>query len=144
MVSLLNNSGLPSDSVNTRFGLRVLGADSSSRITINGERIKMKGFNRHTMYPDTGPSLTEEQMMSDVKILQDLGVNYVRGAHYPQDQRWLDICDEVGFLIWEEGLGPNVNTGNTQNPYFMKYQLIQLDEMISASFNHPSVSQWVL
>jgi len=83
--------------------------------------------------------MTLDQIQMDVQILLDLGSNYVRGAHYPQDQRFLDICDEVGIVVWEEALGPGVSTSNTQSSYFMRYQLQQLNEMMSASFNHPSV-----
>jgi len=74
-----------------------------------------------------------------VKLLQKLGAIYVRGAHYPQDPRFLDICDEQGIVIWEETLGPGVRTENLVNPYFMKYQIQAVNEMIDASINHPSV-----
>jgi beta-glucuronidase len=47
----------------------------------------------------------------------------VRGAHYPQDQRFLDLCDENGIAIWEETLGPGTKTSDFDNDYFMKYQL---------------------
>eukprot|EP00026_Physarum_polycephalum_P004975 Phypoly_transcript_05001.p1 GENE.Phypoly_transcript_05001~~Phypoly_transcript_05001.p1 ORF type:complete len:641 (+),score=19.62 Phypoly_transcript_05001:49-1923(+) len=127
------------DSIQARFGLRTLEIDSGSRLTLNGERIKLHGHNRHTMYPDVGPSLTVEQIQSDIKILLDLGDNYVRGAHYPQDQRFLDACDEAGILIWEEALGPGVSVSDIQSSYFMQYQVQQMNEMISASFNHPCV-----
>jgi len=76
---------------------------------------------------------------NDVKLLQSLGANYVRGAHYPQDPRFLDLCDEVGIVIWEETLGPGVKVSNLQNEYFMKYQIQAVNEMISASINHPCV-----
>lgn len=49
-----------------------------------------------------------EEVKRDVGLLRELGVNYVRGAHYPQDQRFLDLCDEAGILVWEETLGPDV------------------------------------
>lgn len=81
-------------------------------------------------------------MQQDIQLLKDVGANYVRGAHYPQDQRFLDLCDEVGGLvgcapeagaaspvaqngivIWEETLGPGVSVQNLQDPYFMKYQV---------------------
>ena len=46
-----------------------------------------------------------------------------------QDQAWLDRLDEAGILMWEEALGPNVKTANTQDPYFMGYQVQQLNEV---------------
>lgn len=62
-------------------------------------------------------------MQTDVKLLKEANVNYVRGAHYPQDQRFLDLCDENGIVIWEETLGPGVSVNNLQSDYWMKYQL---------------------
>ena len=56
----------------------------------------------------SGSALTLEEVQRDVKLLAKLNVNYVRGAHYPQDQRFLDLCDEAGILVWEETLGPQV------------------------------------
>ncbi len=74
-----------------------------------------------------------------MRLLKQVNANYVRGAHYPQDQRFLDLCDENGIAVWEETLGPGVSVSDLQNNYWMKYQLIQVDEMVSASINHPSV-----
>jgi len=129
------------DDIEARFGLRVLG-QAKSRVTINDEAIKLHGHNRHTIWPDVGPILTLDQINTDIQLLQGMGSNYVRGAHYPQDQRFLDACDEKGIVIWEEALGPGVSAKNTESAYFMQYQLQQMNEMISASFNHPSVIFW--
>jgi len=130
------------DAIQVRFGLRVVSIanyKSAARLAINGEVVKLTGINRHTMWPDTGSALTLEQVKTDVKLLQNLGANYVRGAHYPQDPRFLDLCDEVGIAVWEETLGPGVKTSDLLNAYFMKYQIQAVNEMISASINHPSV-----
>eukprot|EP01060_Flectonema_neradi_P017164 TRINITY_DN2397_c6_g1_i1.p1 TRINITY_DN2397_c6_g1~~TRINITY_DN2397_c6_g1_i1.p1 ORF type:complete len:332 (+),score=73.45 TRINITY_DN2397_c6_g1_i1:127-996(+) len=77
-----------------------------------------------------------------MKLLKELGVNVVRGAHYPQDQRWLDLCDENGIAMWEECLGPGVGAGDIANKWFMDNQLQQVSEMMAASSNHPSVFFW--
>jgi beta-glucuronidase len=129
------------DDIEARFGLRVLGK-ANSRVTVNDFAVKLHGHNRHTIWPDVGPVLTLEQIHTDIELLQGMGSNYVRGAHYPQDQRFLDACDEAGIAVWEETLGPSVTAKNTENTYFMQYQLQQMNEMISASFNHPSVIFW--
>jgi len=139
IILVINNVRV--DAIQARFGIRVV-SQSDSRITINGEKVKFRGHNRHTLYPEVGPSLTLDNILADVAIIKDLGANIVRGAHYPQDQRFLDICDEVGLIIWEETLGPAVTAKNTQNPYFMKYQVQQINEMISASISHPSIIFW--
>lgn len=102
------------------------------------------------------------QVVQDVKVLLDVNANYVRyvcarqvlaatngissvvvdllsGAHYPQDQRFLDLCDEHGIAVWEETLGPGTTVADLTNPYFMKYQIEAVNEMIDASVNHPCV-----
>lgn len=127
-----------SDAIKVRFGLRLVG-NRNGLFTLNNEVVKLHGFNRHTMWPDTGSALTLDQIRTDVRLLKQLNVNYVRGAHYPQDQRFLDLCDESGIVVWEETLGPGVSVHDLQDAYWMKYQLQQVDEMISASINHPSV-----
>ena len=127
------------DSVTARFGLRTLGVSSNGRITINGETTKLHGFNRHTMSPMSGSALTFEEVKRDVKLLVDVGANFVRGAHYPQDQRFLDLCDEMGILVWEETLGPGTSTQDLSDPYFLEHQVIAVQEMVNASASHPAV-----
>jgi len=142
-VNLVDSSNKILDSILVRFGLRSISFTKTTgvlpRLTINGNNVKLHGINRHTMWPDTGSALTLEQITTDVNLLKSLGANYVRGAHYPQDPRFLDQCDEKGIAIWEETLGPSVNTKDLLDPYFMKYQIQAVNEMISASINHPCV-----
>ena len=88
------------DVIQVRFGLRIVSASTDTasgraRLALNGVVTKFHGVNRHTMWPDTGSALTLAQVEADVALLQKLGANYVRGAHYPQDQRYLDLCDGV-------------------------------------------------
>ncbi|KAA0177338.1 hypothetical protein FNF27_01116 [Cafeteria roenbergensis] len=132
------------DSIQVRSGVRVLSvvkeaATSAPRLAVNGRVTKLLGVNRHTMWPDTGAGLTLEQVKADLALLKELNVNWVRGAHYPQDQRFLDLLDESGIGIWEETLGPGVSAANLLNPYWMRYQLQQVAEMVETSANHPSV-----
>lgn len=128
------------DSITVRSGVRVLGVDpATSRLTINGQKVNLVGFNRHTMWPDTGAAITPAQEAADLALLQQLNANYVRGAHYPQSQSWLDLLDEAGIVLWEEALGPGVSTANTQDPYFMANHLQAVAAMTATSFAHPSV-----
>lgn len=129
--------------VTERFGLRWWGVDpESSRLTLNGEVLKLHGWNHHTQWPDTGASPTDAQLDTDLKQMLAAGTNYIRGAHYPQDQRWLDRLDEAGVVMWEETLGPGVSVGNILDPDWMKLQLQQLDEMLDMSMNHASIMTW--
>jgi beta-glucuronidase len=130
-------------SVTERFGLRQFGVDkATSRLTVNGEIVKLHGWNHHTQWPNTSASPTEEQMDADIILLKRGGANYVRGAHYPQDPRWLDRLDEAGMVMWCETLGPGVSTKDTQNPEWMTVQEQQLNEMLDNALNHPAIMTW--
>jgi beta-glucuronidase len=81
-------------------------------------------------------------MVHDLSLLKELGANVVRGSHYQQDQRFLDLCDEAGLIVWEESLGWQARTQHFTNPRFAELQEEQLRRMIRASANHPSVVFW--
>lgn len=91
------------------------------------------------MWPDTGAAVTPEQEAQDMAILVGLNANYVRGAHYPQSQSWLDLCDENGVAVWEEALGPGTSTADMSNDWFMQNHLTAVRSMVTTSVNHPSV-----
>ena len=130
------------DTWTTRSGLRIVSVDTSgaqARLALNGEIVKLHGFNRHTMWPDTGAAVTLEQEAIDVALIVSINANYIRGGHYPQSQSFLDALDAAGVAVWEESLGPGVSTKDTLNPYFMTQQIIAMESMIHTSFSHPSV-----
>ncbi len=133
--------------LSTRFGIRTVEA-RDRRIWLNGEPIFLKGVNRHEQNGEFGAATCEAQMVRDLQLVKSLNANFVRGAHYQQSQRFLDLCDEMGVLVWEESLG----WGNGQQ-YTRQYdkidelsdegfraaQIHETREMVRASFNHPSV-----
>ena len=128
----------------TRFGIRTIAA-SSDGLLLNGEPLYLKGANRHESHPTFGAATPESLMMTDIQNLKAMGGNFFRGCHYQQAQRFLDLCDENGVLVWEESLG----WGNGQhsqmakceltNVTFRAQQVVETREMVRASFNHPSV-----
>jgi beta-glucuronidase len=137
--------------VTERFGLRYFDtaevplADGTavSRIRLNGSVLKLVGWNHHTQWPITGASPTDDQLDADMTLLKEKGhVNFVRGAHYPQDPRWLDRLDEAGIVMWSETLGPRTSVENMQDPYFLKYQHQQINEMLDNAMNHASIAFW--
>ncbi len=73
----------------------------SNKIRLNGKILKLMGWNHHTQWPYTAASPTDEQLDEDIRLLKESGhANFVRGAHYPQDPRWLDRLDEHGIVVW--------------------------------------------
>eukprot|EP00522_Entomoneis_paludosa_P016481 CAMPEP_0172449260 /NCGR_PEP_ID=MMETSP1065-20121228/8005_1 /TAXON_ID=265537 /ORGANISM="Amphiprora paludosa, Strain CCMP125" /LENGTH=719 /DNA_ID=CAMNT_0013200893 /DNA_START=167 /DNA_END=2326 /DNA_ORIENTATION=- len=126
-----------------RFGLRLWTVDPvTTRIQLNGHILKLVGYNHHLQWPETGATATRDQLQLDLQLLQQAGSNFVRGAHYPQDPRWLDLLDEHGIVAWSETLGPGVHLEDLRRPLFRKYQEIQMKEMLDYSLNHASIAFW--
>jgi beta-glucuronidase len=125
----------------TSFGLRTIKAEKG-RILLNDEPIQLRGYNRHEWHPSGGPATSLQQMVADLQHLLSLGCNFVRGAHYPQDQRFLDLCDQYGILVWEENLGWQQREGALTDPLYHRHHREALEAMIRTSFNHPSVIMW--
>ena len=75
-------------------------------------------------------------------MLKSSGVNFVRTSHYPQDQRFLELCDEYGLLVWEESIGWQNGVRDFENRKFMDQIIDSTGRMVSASINHPSVVFW--
>jgi beta-glucuronidase len=77
-----------------------------------------------------------------VNVLLSLNANYVRGSHYIQDERFLELCDENGILVWEEQLAWGNGPQDMLNKDFLDNEVSSLNSMISLAFNHPSVVLW--
>ena len=131
-------------SCSARFGIRAIEAKGKG-LCLNGKPLYLRGANRHESHPTFGAATPESLMLTDIQNLKSLGGNFFRGCHYQQAQRFLDLCDEMGVLVWEESLG----WGNGQhsamakceltNETFRAQQVIETRHMVRASFNHPSV-----
>ena len=85
-----------------KVGFRWFNFDGNKGFTLNGKPYKLRGFNRHQDQAPVGVALYDEAHRRDVKKMKELGCNYIRIAHYPQDDALLEACDELGMLAWEE------------------------------------------
>ncbi len=126
------------DTVTETFGIREIRTEGK-KILLNGEPVFLKGFNRHESWPVSGAATTLQQMLTDLQHLKSLHANFIRGAHYPQSQTFLDLCDRMGFLVWEESLGWGNKEAQMQDTEFIEQQIEQTRLMVRNSFNHPSV-----
>ena len=124
--------------VSARFGIREIKAEKK-RLWLNGEILFLKGANRHEAHPQFGAATPEALMVQDIQLLKSLNGNFFRGCHYQQSQRFLDYCDEMGVLVWEESLGWGNNAKQMGDPEYFRLQVEQTRAMVRASFNHPSV-----
>ena len=139
-----NMTTLNVDGRTVRFGIREIKAENG-RLFLNGKPLYLKGVNRHESHPSFGAATPESLMLADIQRLKSLGGNFIRGAHYQQSQKFLDLCDEHGVLVWEESLGWGNGSHSMMalceltNTTFRAQQVHQTSEMVKASFNHPSV-----
>lgn len=122
----------------TKFGIREFAARDKA-FWLNGEKVWLKGVNRHEAHPEDGYATSPQTMFRDVRLMKSIGCNFVRGSHYPQRNEFLDLCDEQGLLVWEESLGWGNNIGDLGDPGFVASQVEQTRMMVRASINHPSV-----
>lgn len=140
-VELVDSSASP---LTARFGIRTVEA-KDRKLWLNGEPLYLKGANRHESHPTFGAATPESLMLTDIQNLKSLGGNFFRGCHYQQAQRFLDLCDENGVLVWEESLGWGNGSHSEMARYeltnetFRAQQVRETRDMVRASFNHPSV-----
>ena len=93
------------DNLNERFGFRSA-EFTKNGFMLNGKPLKIRGLNRHQSFPYVGYALGKSAQYKDAEILKfDLRVNLVRTSHYPQSKHFLNRCDEIGLLVFEEIAG---------------------------------------
>lgn len=126
------------DKITESFGIREFRTEGR-KLLLNGKEIKLYGVNRHESFPTVGAAVSPQQMAMDLYMLKKAGFNFIRGSHYPQRKTFLELCDKVGMLIWEESIGWNIKAPTLADPAFVKTQLEQVEHMTWNSFNHPCV-----
>lgn len=106
---------------------------------LNGVRLKLVGLNRHQSYPYVGYAMPKRVQEKDAEILKnELHLNLVRTSHYPQSRHFLNQCDRLGLLVFEELPGWQ-HLGDAQ---WKKVAQANLREMIERDWNHPSIILW--
>ncbi len=137
----LLEEGITVDDFIDRVGFRQVTWEGR-RIKINGKPVFMKGFNRHEDYAKIGCAIPVQLMVQDMDLMQEVGSNAVRTCHYPNDERFLDLCDERGMMVWEENHARGFDLKRMQNSNFDKQCEDCIDEMIENHYNHPSIVIW--
>lgn len=133
-------NGKTVDQVSDQFGLRWYRFDGQEGFFLNGEYLKLHGVNRHQDRYGYGNALSNELHREDIKMIKDVGANFLRLAHYQQDPVVLNMCDSLGILVWEE-IPVITSVGEEE---FLKNAKSMLHEMITQHYNHPSVIIWGL
>ena len=139
--AVLEVDGNEVDDLFDRFGFREIKMEGK-HILVNKEPLRIRGLCRHEDHPHFGCALPYEAMMHDVLLLKDLGANSLRTAHYPNDELFLDLCDELGILVWEENHARGLSLEQMQNPNFEPQAEQVTREMVLFHYNHPSIYIW--
>ena len=121
--------------VRRRFGFRTVEVRRDDGIYVNGRRVVLKGVNRHSTWPDSGRCLSRDVHLLDIETIKGMNMNAVRMSHYPPDQEFLDLCDELGLYVLDELAGWHWH-------YDTHVGRKLVEEMVERDVNHPSVLFW--
>lgn len=127
------------DEISNKVGFRWFAFDGNKGLSLNGKPYKLRGVNRHQDQKPVGVAIDNEVNRRDIQLMKEIGCNFLRIAHYPQDDALLDACDELGLLAWEEI--PIVNMV-PDTPGFEDNCETNMVEMIRQHYNHPCVIAW--
>ena len=129
------------DTLTQSLGFREYKMDKENGFLLNGTSYPLHGVNRHQSREDKGWAISRADHDEDMALIEEIGANAIRLAHYPQDDYFLTLLDQKGICAYEEI--PVVNCART-NADFVATCKVQLEEMIKQHYNHPSVIVWGL
>lgn len=125
----------------TKLGFRNFTFVDNGPFLLNGQRLLLRGTHRHEDHAGLGAAMTEDLMRSEMILMKEMGVNFIRLAHYQQSPIILNLCDSLGILVWEEipwcrgGLGGDIYKEQARR---------MLRNMIGQHYDHPAVIIWGL
>lgn len=116
---------------------------------VNGRAVKLKGVNRHDSHPVLGQTVPLQHMIRDLELMKQHNLNTIRASHYPNDPRFLDLCDEYGFYVIDEAdlecHGVD-HAGDfhmlTNDPAWREAFVDRAVRMVERDKNHPSIVMW--
>jgi beta-galactosidase len=124
-----------------RFGIRQAEFVENGPFKLNGKRVLLRGTQRHADHAGVAAAMSDDLLREEMQLIRDMGANFIRLAHYQQDRLVLDLCDELGLMVWEEvpwcraGIGSEAFQQNAKD---------MLTHMIDQHYNHPSIILWGL
>ena len=129
------------DVIEKQIGYRFYKFNDNGPFFLNGVRTKLRGTHLHEEYAGYGAAMPDSLRIKDLKMIKDMGANFVRLAHYAQDPSVYRACDSLGLIVWDElpwcrgGIGDSVWKENTMR--LLERQIVQ-------NYNHPSIFFWSL
>ena len=131
----LDRGGTIVHTTTERFGFRTVELRPRDGLYVNGVKVRLKGVNRHSFWPDSGRATSRAVSEMDVKLIKDMNMNAVRMSHYPPDRDFLEVCDEQGLYVLDELTG-------WQHRYDTEVGRKLVRELVVRDVNHPSVLFW--
>lgn len=144
-LALVDSTGNAVERAETKIGFRSVEIKDGMML-VNGKQVRLRGVNRHEMDPETGHVMTEERMIEDIKLLKQCNINAVRTCHYPNTERWYELCDEYGiYLMDETDLEEHGLRGTlASDPTWAAAFIDRTQRMVMRDRNHASVVFWSL
>lgn len=132
------------DEITTRFGVRTITADAKNGLLLNGKSIKLKGGCIHHDNGILGAASFYDAEYRKVKLHKDNGYNALRLAHNPQSEQILDICDELGMIVFDEAFDVwNLPKNSFDFSHqFAEDGIKEIEAMVRRDRNHPSIFFW--
>lgn len=127
------------DQVTIQFGFRTFHVDAQTGFYLNGNSVPLRGVCRHQDRKDMGWAISTKEHEEDMALIRQLGANTIRLAHYQHDQKFYDLCDQTGMVVWAE------------IPFISQFlpgkdaydnTISQMTELIAQNYNHPSICFW--
>lgn len=121
-----------------------------NHLLLNGKKFKIRGMNRHEFSPDQGWTISRKEMIEDLKLMKQANINFVRTAHYPNDPRWYELCNQFGMMVLDEanveshGLSYNSRILPGDLPDWTAACVDRMERMVVRDRQHPSVVMWSL
>lgn len=127
------------DTETTRIGIRRV-AMSAEGFRINGERMFLRGTNRHQEYPYVGYAMSDAAQYRDARKIKEAGFDYIRLSHYAHAPAFMDACDELGLVVMN--CIPGWQYFNRDDPAFTEIQYRNCRDLLRRDRNHPCVILW--
>lgn len=149
VLTLADSRGRVLESVSSRIGFRTTEV-KDGRFLVNGKAIYLKGTNMHEHDPVNGHTIDEALMLKDIRLMKMNNINAVRTSHYPQPERFYELCDEYGLYLIDEanieshGIGYNPDVTLAHRPEWLGQHMFRTVRMVERDKNHPSVIIWSL
>ncbi|MET0319611.1 MAG: glycoside hydrolase family 2 TIM barrel-domain containing protein [Duganella sp.] len=117
------------------IGFRTMELRPRDGVYVNGQKVRLKGSNRHTIWPTSGRTSSKALSYDDARLMKDMNMNAVRMSHYPPDPHFLDVADELGLYVIDELTG-------WQKAYDTDVATPLVKELVERDQHHPSILFW--